>query len=445
MTRDDPLRPSGSAGGLPHLLVLAGVWPTVAGAREAANVVSHQILLELARTGAFRISVQVLNWEVADPSDVVRGDLETLRQAGVEVLPALTLGAPGRLRTRLPWGLAHAWSEGTDVLLPGADRFASTRAALMARQPDVVLTIWSELCQNVASRLPVPLVAYAGNPDHKVLAANLELAALTGRPRRPLLQAMEPVMKAAHLAVMRRFDRVYNVAQNDANDYREAGVRAEYIQNMWPVPRERDWAAERDRLEVSAPLRIVGNVGNLAATGNSFGLWTLARTVLPRLRARLGDGTFEIHLFGAPPLRDGFGPVLDDPHVKVRGFVPDLDAEIMAAPVFLVANNSHAFKVGHTRFLHAWSLGACCVGFSDIREAMPEVVHEHNALLGATADDLVDCIIRAGQDVALRRRLGRHGQETLRASFAPPRVVGHLASDIASLLRDRAKGGPQRA
>ena len=97
---------------------------------------------------------------------------------------------------------------------------------------------------------------------------------------------------------------------------------------------------------------------------------------------------------------------------------------------FLVANNSDRFKVGHTRFLHAWSLGAAVVGFADSALAMPEIAHGQNALLGQTPAELARHIVDLAADTAMRRRLGRSGADMVTGPFAPQRVTAQIASDI---------------
>ncbi|MCA8931700.1 MAG: glycosyltransferase family 4 protein, partial [Rhodospirillaceae bacterium] len=365
--------------------------------------------------------------------EAAQADLAALRQAGVQFLEPVVFDrqpvAAGWLQ-RIKCLLARR----PDRFLVGTDRTAALAEALQGRMPDAVLTVWSENASNLVSTLPVPFrFTYAGNPDHKVLDARLELAERLGRvslPGRLRNRARYAVTKAAHLQVIRRFDLMWNVAANDAADYRAAGINARYLQNMWPAAIHGDWEAARDATEQTAPLKIVGNVGNLSATGNSYGLLTMATEIVPELRRRLGDGGFEIHLFGGGAPHPAVQRHLDDPHIKVRGFVDDLDREILSAPIFLVANNSDRFKVGHTRFLHAWSLGAAVVGFADSALAMPEIAHGQNALLGQTPAELARHIVDLAADTAMRRRLGRSGADMVTGPFAPQRVTAQIASDI---------------
>jgi len=422
----------------PHLVAVSGVWPHTAGNREAANVVCHQILHHLAKAGALRLTFQYINWAVDDVPAAGRKELDDLAALGVTFAPAIALHKPTPLFERLRAAGFVPWGQNVSDWVPGAEHRPVVAERLSQLAPDVLLTIWSEVAQNLIGPLPFTKVAYAGNPDYKVFSANRELAALEKSQKlTDLVRAglISTVVKRAHAAAMRGYDRVLNVAHNDAMEYRSLGIRADYIQNMWPSPVREDWSALRDAQEIEKPLRIVGNVGNLSATGNSFGLLTIARDLVPRLKERLGSNSFEVHLFGGGSPRPAVAQLLADPHIRVRGFVDDLDAEIMAAPVFLVANNHHRFKVGHTRFLHAWSLGACCVGFADSRLAMPELKNGVNVLLREDVTGVVDAIALAAADRGLRRRLGAEGVATLKKYYAPATVVARLQHEILGLKR----------
>lgn len=425
-----------------RVVVVGGVWPYKEGNRQAANVITHQILYHLGREKRFALSYQYVGWAQEEVPPQGEKDLDDLIAQGVDILPPLILSKPIRLSRRLVPLLPRLLRGRYDAVAVEAGWRPALASVLDRLAPDLVLTVWSEIAQNLLGPLRYRKIAYAGNPDHKVLAANqelyrvLRLMGVSGRVKARLIQ--EAVTRS-HLAIMRGFDRVLDVAANDAEEYRAAGVHAEYIQNMWPMDPRQDLEAERDTREVEGPLRIVGNVGQLSATGNTFGLLTLANEILPRLKARLGEGNFEVHLFGSGSVRPEIAPLLRDPHLRIRGFVSDLDSEILSAPIFLVSNNHHRFKVGHTRFLHAWSLAACCVAFTDSRAAMPEIQNERNALLADDADGIVAQIVRAASDRNLRREIGRQGVATLTGVFSPYKVVDRISSEIRSVLGSQGR------
>jgi hypothetical protein len=198
-----------------------------------------------------------------------------------------------------------------------------------------------------------------------------------------------------------------------------------YIQNMWPkLPVPGDVGTARGN-------KIVGNLGGQYATGNTFGLWFLAREILPELDRRLG-GDYSVHLYGAGQLaRPVAEALLPHPHVVNDGFVDDIDVELLSAKVFLLANNNDPdFVVGHTRILHAWSLGSCLVAHRNMALAMPEIVHEENALLGETGAEIAEQVVRALEDEDLRRRIGEGGRATFERDFLPQTVVRRVVERI---------------
>ena len=421
-----------------RVLVVGGAWPYRRGNRQAANVIANQILLQLADMNEYELGFMYVGWREEIVPASGEQNLAELRSKGVRFEEPLILGTSKRRMLSKIGALMRAVAlREWHTLALGAEYRAAAESRIRTYEPDIVVTVWSEIAQNLVGPIHVPKIAYAGNPDHKVFEANQDLRGRLGTldlVTRVKAAVIGPVVRASHLSVMRGFDRVLDVAANDAAEYQEAAVRADYIQNMWPSDVFAEWESFRDRAEVASPVRIVGNVGQLSATGNTFGLLTLVEEILPRLKSKLGDGRFEIHLFGTGESRREIQPLLQDPHIRLRGFVDDLDAEILSSPIFLVANNHHRFKVGHTRFLHAWSLGSCCVAFEDSRMAMPEIRHGENALLAKDADGIVDEIARAASSRELRRRVGRGGFETLLHAFSPARVVHRLADEMSRVL-----------
>jgi Glycosyl transferases group 1 len=436
----------------PHLLVISGTWPCINGHTSAADVVCHQFLTVLAATNRFRLSYVCVGETAVAPPALAAGDFEELKAAGVALLPPVTIQTK-RLRAR-PLAMARNLSlQRWEWIMKGYGEHRPLVDALGGRLPDGVLTIWSEFACAVVGALPVPKFAYYGDLDYNNLEAQQELAALglasRGLRVTPLQRAKNDAAVAltrrGHFGLMRKFARVWNVSKVDADEQQAGGINASYLSNIWPNNGTRSSAPQRGGEVQTQPLKIVGSVGRMAATSNSFGLLTLSREIRPALKRRLGDGNFEIHLYGKLPPRDFIEASLQDPHFKLRGFVEDLEAEMMSAPVFLIANNHHKYKAGHTRVLHAWSLGCCVVTAADIKLAMPEIVHGENALLGQTADDVAELVVRAAGDAALRERIGSGGRRTLAEGFNPHRVVNVVADGIVkSLPRSNAKWAASR-
>jgi len=415
-----------------HLLVVSSVWPHVEGSFEAANVVAHSIVVQLAAAGEFDLSYAYVNANSAQVPAQAEPELTRLREAGVRFLEPLLLPLPPSLRER-PLAFFKALLTKPESILFGYGAGDALRARAQ-RQVDAVLTIWTEVGLNAASDVGALRFAYHGNPDHKVFDAQHEVMRLVGAEPSGLRAAVDwlrrgllrNLLERAHLATLRRYNFVADVAVNDAAYYASQGINAFYLANMWPMAPPADWEARRDALEAVNPGKIVGSVGNMSATGNSLGFVSLGKEVLPALERILLRDSFKIHIFGGREPKPFLKPLLAHPAVVLRGFVNDLNEEIMSAPVFLISNNHHNFKVGHTRFLHAWSLGACVVAFRDCRESMPEIEHGRNALLGDTGEEVAAMVAQALNDRELRRRIGRGGIETLQQKFSPATITRAL-------------------
>lgn len=422
--------------GRPHLLVVSSVWPHVEGSYEAANVVVHSIVAQLIADGAFDLSYAYINSHLAQIPHQAESEIACLREAGVNFLEPLLLPLPPPLRSR-PLALFKALLTKPESILFGYGAGDALRT-LAQRPIDAVLTIWTEVGLNAASDVGALRFAYHGNPDHKVFDAQHELMRLVGVEPRGLRAALDwlrrfllrNLLERAHLAVLRNYTFVADVAANDAAYYAERGIKACYLSNMWPMSPPPEWESWRDALEAANPGKIVGSVGNLSATGNSLGFVALSKEVLPALERVLPRDSFKIHIFGGREPKPFLKPLLNHPAIVFRGFVQDLNAEIISASVFLISNNHHNFKVGHTRFLHAWSLGACVVAFRDCRESMPEIEHGKNALLGDTAEEVAAIVAQALDDRELRRRIGRGGIETLQQKFSPRTVTRRLIAQM---------------
>lgn len=302
-----------------------------------------------------------------------------------------------------------------------------------AARADVVFHLWCSAAFAACSLVEAPVFAYAGNPDHYSMAARLKHPDLFGIPR------ATPRNRAKLLLWRRAFDRFENVhvelvktsrwvgcvSAPNARYYRERGVPgAFYVQNMWP--------ATGGSYEPPQPTEnaIVGNMGGQYATGNTFGLAFLGREILPELDRRLGED-YRVELYGAGSLAPAVAAAVRHPRVVNRGFIDDIDEALRSAKVFLLANNANPdFVVGHTRILHAWSLGSCLVAHRNMAVAMPEIVHGENALLGETAAEFADNVVAALADDALRERIGEAGRRTWEREFQPAIVMRRVVDRI---------------
>lgn len=414
------------------LLVVNPVTPRRDHGINAAPVVIFELIAALKALSGGTVGFLKLTTPGENPANAQdAAGLAALTALGVDVLPPFDLSPPrprrSSWRTILTPGLADFYPE-----VASAPRLLRHVAGYA---PDVVLVPWSESATAMCAELPAVRFAYYGNADPKNWRIRTDLARRAGGslPNYLVNRALGARLEPLHLDVMRRYAVLGDVAANDADYYRDKGhPNAFYLQNVWIDRFGDDWASHRTDTDVSGPAVIIANVGKLFGTANTLGLELLGRDLLPELRRSMGRRPFELHLLGSGKPHPLVAGLLAAPEIRARGFVPDIDAEMLAAPIFLCMNNASAYKVGHTRYLHAWSLGGCVVAHVDAALSMPEMRHEQNCLLGGSVAEIADLVARAAGDVALRRRLGEAGYATFRDTFTAasvaPRILERLSA-----------------
>jgi len=432
----------------PRVLVVSAVWPHATGVVQAAEMAAYEITRRLAEQANFDVAYALVSQTVTEPSKSAQRDIAALKSMGVRFAAPVKLEAfPPKVSARRYW--AGVLMGEPRFLLRGWGQSAKLQNALKALAPwtpQVVVPVWSYEATYCAAGLPIGLCLFHGNPDHKVQEAWYRVAWRWERTWHPgwllthlLGRISVKQLERVHLKVLKRFPVIWENAKNDYDYYRERGFQSvRYLRNMWPAPDDESCLTKRDEREQETPLKICGNLGHLGATANTFGLWALCDEILPALKSRLGSGKFEVHVYGRTEPRNFLKDWLTDPDIKLRGFVEDIDAELLSSPIFLLANNRHDFKVGHTRILTAFATGACVVAFRDTALAMPELVHRENILLAEDGVEMAALIAKAGADRALRRRIGQNALRTLRELFSPADAVAAMADDIRNMLRGKS-------
>ena len=432
---------------------------------EAIEVVSYEIMRLLCAAG-HQVYVHAL---IRD----ARNDFHTRKEAKIrselnseiaaEILPATYLNeqvANGdKWRARLDYIFTTIRSLPLLRRIPNAALFPAMRvkselkATLHARKADIILGIWSweSLAATYAIR-GVPKFMYYGNPDHKPMEARLRYPELFGIPvsgikykiNLMLLKMINKTREIQHLSMMRKCEVTANNSLVDAEYYRKAGhPNSLYIQNMWPE--SNIGPVFGGRCDEGGRAKIVGSVGNLGATGNSFGLSFLGARLAPRLEQSFGKNCIQIDVFGQGTPGKAVAPGLAHPSIQLRGWVEDIAAEIVDSCAFLVLTNVSGFIVGNTRILLAWSLGSCVIAHSDSVLSMPEIKHMENALLGNTVDEIASLIEQAVSDSMLRAKIGKGGYDTYRKYYRSDVVVPVMLEKMKECVSVYRHGNSNRS
>lgn len=415
--------------------------------QHATQMVLYETVRGIAAAG-HEVTFQMF---VAEGAAAPAGTREAL--ATIDGLPGIRalepLAAPGRRGARRGAAAAVATLRRAALTRP-ADLYPhvalTTEVARRVRAAgaDAIVNVWStEGLAATHGIAGVPKYAYYAMPEHLAPEARLTHPWLFDIPTRtPVDRArlwhgrlLNRRRAAMHFGMMSRYDALSNICAFHAALYASRGhPRSHYVQNMWPDVHGPRWRALREAQEGRHGPRVLGSFGNVFATGNTFGLHYLGAEVLPALRQRLREDEIQIHVYGRGRPYAAVANALDDPRVRMRGWVADIDAEIFASRVFLVMNNAGAYRGAHTRFLHAWALGACVVAHRANADAMPEIRHDENALLGDTPAAIADLVARALGDPALRRRIGEGGRRTFETHFHSAVVVPRLLEEIEACV-----------
>jgi glycosyltransferase involved in cell wall biosynthesis len=424
-------------------LVLSGI-PYEDG--EAIEVVSHEVVRLMAAAGHdLIVQVMIREGSSTHMEEQFSTSKEKLSEAGnIQLLPVLYLGDMQQKKSHffnfieyvttivrcLPpfTGLINKY------FFPGMIAKKAVLVRVKEAAPDIILSIWSwEALSATYDIKGVPKFVYYGNSNHKPLESQMRFAELFDMPTQGLRNRLRFILyklfnrarELQHLKMMAQCEVTANNSKVDAQYYKDAGhPHSIYLQNMWPEDIKGPIFGGRKTPDGS--IRIAGSVGNLGATGNTFGLNYLGEKLVPELEKQKGSEELIINIYGGGEPRSKVKQVLKRDCIYLRGWVDDLVTELHHSHAFLVLTNVDGFIVGNTRTLLAWALGSCVVAHTNSTLAMPEIKHMENALLADTPEELAKLIIQVSHDDELRERIGRGGYKTFKKYYLSDVVIPRM-------------------
>jgi hypothetical protein len=298
----------------------------------------------------------------------------------------------------------------------------------MATGARSALPFWDTYYERLApalSRAGMRLYGYLARPPmaaSQVHARN-ELTGL----KRALTQARLQGRERRHLARLRSLSDARNICALDAAWYDHNGVSCSYLPNTWPDAYGDAWQSLRRTAESRRRgIHILGNVGPLTATGNYYGMSYLADSVLPLVERKLPTSDWVVNICGTAELPPSLDRLRRQSHVAVRGYVPDIDEEMLGNHIYLLLNNAGPYPGGYTRVIYAFSSGSCLIAHSRLAQSMPELVHDQNCLLADTPESIADLIAAAVRDPILRNRIGEAARRTYLDRYRPNLIAQNL-------------------
>lgn len=417
---------------------------------EAIEVVTYEVIEHASRLG-HSLVVQVILRDPRNGSQAMHTEqiLEQLDVPNIETCPILYLDDVAD-RRRLPGVLGRLVRLATSFqigrLFPASRLGPIVESRAVTSGAAAILSIWSWEALAATYRIRgIPKFVYYGNPDHLPAAArfkNPELfdiptASLSNRLMLLLERAWNRRRKALNIMMMNACEVAANNSALDTKFYSSNGHRRSiYLQNMWPAIND-DPGRRTPETRGKRVVKIVGSVGNLGATGNTFALAYLGKELMPRLAERFGDRRFEVHLFGRGKTSAYVAGYLNDPRLVRRGWVEDINDEIRSADAFLVLTNvNDDFLVGNTRILLAWALRGCVIMHANSGLAMPEIAHGVNVLSGRSPDEIADWIVRVADDHELRTAIAEGGLKTFQTYYRSDVVVPKMLSLVEDMVHE---------
>jgi glycosyltransferase involved in cell wall biosynthesis len=183
-------------------------------------------------------------------------------------------------------------------------------------------------------------------------------------------------------------------------------------------------------------VKIIGHFGYLDRSGSTYGLKYLLCEVLPELEKILDD--YEIHVIGAGEPVPFIKEKLKHPRIKLRGWVEDLNSELIQADCVLLLNNAGDYQAAYTRHLVCWALKACLVVHGLSEFAIPQMNYRENVMFGYTPTNIAVRIKEVVTNKTLNQHIRNGGYQTYLTHFAPKVVAGKINDEI-NLLVEKSK------
>lgn len=403
---------------------------------NGAPMVSYAIVRHLAEAG-HRVTVCSLiekgnpDWNVERARVLLGGSgigLELVEGGMQQTSQDAGLSLP-RIGRRLRWTVSPDLAS----LFPKAAYGPLLWPILDSIQPDaMVLYHWEALAATYGYTRKLPRLAVTGDPAHLPAYYRWRLTplALTADY---LKRALWVLHASIHMPrYMRKMlaacDFKGQLAAHHAEWLRTHGA-PDCVYLRMPIVDEAgpDWQTKRQKARPNGKPKIL-MIGDVMGTASLAGLRLFAEEVLPRLEESLGPDGFEVHIVGRGQPPAEVATRLARPAVRLRGRVESAAPEFESADVLLIPT---PIPLGvRTRAIVAFSYGCCVVAHSANAQGLPEMAHEHNALLASSGHGLAKTILRSLHDPALRQRLGANGRKTYEDNFHPSVAAGRIASEL---------------
>jgi glycosyltransferase involved in cell wall biosynthesis len=297
-------------------------------------------------------------------------------------------------------------------------RYEPFVAALREVRPESFDLIWAE--RPHIARLCAPLhertILDLDDLEHVKLLRVMQL------PQPPVerVKSIYRYLLYRHLEVSwaARFRAAIVCSEDDRRHLERRGCRNGFVVPNAPASNGSNGASAHRVRDRGGPLRVVF-LGNVTHEPNVDAIDFFASQILPRLRARDPETTFDvIGPNASPEIRARY-----ESRVTFRGFVEDLgtalgDYDLLLAP--LRFGGGTKLKILDA-MAHRIPIVTTAVGAEGL-----QLRHEQHALLAESAEALSDCVLRIKHDSELADRLTENAYAHVRANFSWDSIRGRL-------------------
>ncbi len=397
---------------------------------NAVNIIMFSIIKELIKRKHKIILLPILyiNRDKKD-SSFTNDNIRKLKNMGVIILPLQKLKIVDEKRNIIK----RIFFPKNSDFFPVINLKKNISLLINKISPDLILTIWDEVSTDLICEINYKKCCYYGDPPPLNYNEILKQKLNSKNYFEKLLAKMvfffyKKNYLKFHLSNISKIEYLFNISKLHTNYYIKNKINCKYVnnifQNTYSLEKIKNYKRKKNKV-----FKIIGNVGNLAGTANNLGIRYLLEKVLPELKKK--KILFEVHLFGSGTLSE-INQKLSKRfnEVKIRGFVKNLNYEICTSDVFLCCNNATSYNVGHTRFLHTFSLSTCLVGHKNISKVMPEIVNKKNCLLGDSPKQIAKILYSLSKDKIKLRRIGNNGLLTFKDKFSSKSAVDFMLNEI---------------
>lgn len=395
---------------------------------EAANIVQYELLSELIRR-RYKISFLLLN----NTDTAKHRKNKNLNPENINFfeIKKLDYSIPDNKRSIYK----KIFYPKLEDYFPTCNEQNRLKKIIHEISPKFLLTIWDEKATNMIYLSPIKKICYYGNPLSKNFSVILDRQLSKTNFFSKVFLYIKNLFhkyqfKKFHFEIIQKIDFLFNVSLLDSKFYSNNNIDCQYINFIYKSSYSlKKIKSIKTQISSKNKIKITGNVGNLNGTANTLGLKYLIKEVFPELKKL--DLNFEIHLFGSGNVEEYIKEFsIKNNELKVRGFVKDIDKEICNSNIFLCCNNATTYNVGHTRYLHAFSLGTCVVAHKNLSVVMPEMIDKVNCCLEDSPKNIACVIKDLSRDISLAKKIGLEGYQTLIKDFSTKRAVNTMIDKI---------------